>query len=86
MWLAVFALLSAEEGDPGVARARIEKVLDGQKPESDSARLRAHRCRGIGPLGALEIAAPLGRQPSDGRTARPRTGLNLRRAPARDAG
>lgn len=74
------------EGDPGFARARIEKVLNGQKPESGSARLRAYRYRGIGPLGALEIAAPLGWQLSDGRTVRPRTELNLRRAPARGAG
>ncbi|WP_030678072.1 hypothetical protein [Streptomyces rimosus] len=73
------------EGDPGFARARIEKVLNGQKPEHGSAGLRAYRYRGIGPLGALEVAAPLGWQLSDDKPARPRTELKLRRAPAQKA-
>lgn len=70
------------EGEPGFPQARVEEALNGRKPKTTDALLRAHLYRGIGPWAALEIATALGWQLDDKARARPRAELVLRRAPA----
>ncbi|MFI2240200.1 hypothetical protein [Streptomyces chrestomyceticus] len=80
-WWATWRELR-HEGEPGFPRTRIEEVLNGEKPKSSIARLRAHLYRGIGPSAALEIAASLGWQLDGKVPARPKAELNLSRLPS----